>query len=246
VRTETEKLASEISRLVGLPMSLDHHFKFLMLLPLEGDASGKMEAEKRYYGLETNGNVFARGMPSRRHDTPKFIKNFERQLISNLFDCDLIDDVRQAGYERATVLVTQGIDRVMTGELSSEDLMISKILRKPLNEYDRLFPHVTAGLQLAANGRLLRPGDAVDFIFKDADHVNPLCRTVPFDEAKQSVSYDREKYKGLLLDAAEMMLSNFGFSRSLYNYKRRESFDWLDQLYHERRKEALSEIESER
>jgi DNA polymerase elongation subunit (family B) len=136
----------------------------------------------------------------------------------------------------------------MTGELSSEDFMISKILRKPQNEYDSLFTHVTAGFQLAANGRLLRPGDTVDFIFKDADHVNPLCRTVPLDWTERSkvLSYDREKYKDLLLDAAEMILSNFGFSRDLYNYKRAESFDWLDQLYHERRKEALSEIESER
>jgi DNA polymerase elongation subunit (family B) len=241
-----KSLASEISKLVGLPMSLDHHFKFLMLLPLEGDPSGKMEAEKRYFGLETNGNQFSRGTPSRRHDTPKFIKELERELILTLFNCDSIDEVRQAGYERATNLVTHGIDRVMTGELSAEDLMISKILRKPLKEYNSLFPHVTAGLQLAANGRLLRPGDTVDFIFKDADHINPLCRTVPFDAAKQSLSYDREKYKDLLLDAAEMILSNFGFSRDLYNYKRAESFNWLDQLYHDRRKEALSEIESER
>lgn len=163
-----------------------------------------------------------------------------------MFDCDSIDEVRQAGYERATNLVTHGIDRVMTGELLSEDLMISKILRKPLNEYNSLFPHVTAGLQLAANGKLLRPGDTVDFIFKDADHINPLCRTVPFDLAKRTPLYDREKYRDLLLDASEMFLSNFGFSREIYNYKRAESYDWLDQLYRDRRKEALSEIESER
>lgn len=41
-----------------------------------------------------------------------------------------------------------------------------------------------------------------------------------------------------------MILSDFGFSRVVYNYKRTESFDWLDQLYNERRKETLTEIES--
>jgi DNA polymerase elongation subunit (family B) len=247
-REDYQELANEISKLVGLPMSLDHHFRFLMLLPLEGDPSGKMEAEKRYFALETNGNVFARGTPSRRHDTPKFIKEFERELIGTLFGCDSIDEVNKEGYEKATDLVTRGIDQVMTGELSAEDLTISKILRKPLNQYNSLFPHVTAALQLASKGKLLRPGDTVDFIFKDSDHINPLCRTVPFDssDSQKTIPYDREKYRDLLLDAAEMILSNFGFSRDIYNYKRRESFDWLNQLYRERRKEALSEIESER
>ncbi len=253
-REDYQSLASEISKLVGLPMSLDHHFRFLTLLPLEGDLSRRMEVEKRYYGLETNGNVFARGMPSRRHDTPKFIKEFEHDVVRALLGFDTVDEVRKTGYERACDLITRTIDRVMTGELSAEDLVISKILRKPLNQYNSLFPHVTAALQLAAKGKLLRPGDSVDFIFKDSDHTNPLCRTVPFGASKQESSsdetlssYDREKYRELLLDAAEIILSNFGFAREVYNYKRGESnLDWLDLLYKERRREALSEIESER
>ena len=33
---------------------------------------------KRYYGLLTNGEVLARGIELRRHDTPQFVKNFRR------------------------------------------------------------------------------------------------------------------------------------------------------------------------
>jgi hypothetical protein len=62
----------------------------------------------------------------------------------------------------------------------------------------------------------------------------------------ESLPNQREKYRDLLLDVAEMVLSNFGFSRDIYNNKLTGSLDWINELYHQRRKEALSEIESER
>jgi len=48
----------------------------------------------------------------------------------------------------------------------------------------------TAALQLASQGKLLRSGDTVDFIFKDANHENSLCRTVRYELTKeQRISY---------------------------------------------------------
>ena len=246
-KAEYEELAREISELVGLPMSLDHHYKFLILLPQEGAGISdiKMEAMTRYFGLLWSGEVLARGIEIRRHDTPKFIKDFEAKLIQTLFDCSVAEEVRTKGYESSLELVTNEIDRVMTGELSKEDLIVSKILRKPLSEYNSLFPHVTAGLQLASHGKLLRAGDVIDYIIKDSGHVNPLCRTVPYELAEEKIAYDRGKYRDLLLDAAETILGTFGFSRDLYNYRRAESYDWLKQVYADRRKEALAEVELE-
>jgi DNA polymerase elongation subunit (family B) len=245
-KEDYEELAKQISQSVGLPMSLDHHYRFLILLPQEGDDSDRMEAMTRYFGLLWNGEVLARGIEIRRHDTPKFIKDFEVKLIQTLFDCSSSDEVTSKGYEEALRMVTNQIDLVMTGELTKEDLMISKVLRKPLSQYNSLFPHVTAALQLASQGKLLKAGDTIDFIFKDSDHVNPLCRTVPYELADQKILYDKSKYRDLLLDATETILGSLGFSRDLFNYNKKESYNWLSQIYEERRKEALSEIEYER
>ncbi len=49
----------------------------------------------------------------------------------------------------------------------------------------------------------------------------------------------------LVLDAAETILGPLEFSRNLLNYNRPESYNWLQQIYQDRRKEALSEIELE-
>jgi hypothetical protein len=48
---DCERLARDISEYIELPMVLDHHYKFLILLPLEADPSGNVEAQKHYFGI---------------------------------------------------------------------------------------------------------------------------------------------------------------------------------------------------
>ncbi len=84
---------------------------------------------------------------------------------------------------------------------------------------------MTVALQLAARGKLLKSGDTMDFIFKDSKHLNPFCRTVPYDSSEGSsktINYDREKYRDLLLDATETMFSSLGFSREAYAYPKND------------------------
>ena len=78
-------LVSILRRETGLPISIQHDFKFLVLLPLE--ASERIEVLKQYYGITHEGQLVVRGIEIRRHDTPKFIREFQTQLLSTLFDC---------------------------------------------------------------------------------------------------------------------------------------------------------------
>jgi len=67
--------------------------------------------------------LVVRGIEIRRHDTPNFIKQFQTQLLYILFDCKDSDQVVKKGYEDALLLVTQAIDKIMTGEdISSKTL----------------------------------------------------------------------------------------------------------------------------
>ena len=53
------------------------------------------------------------------------------------------------GYEKALLLVTNTIDKIMTGEdICQQDLVISKLLRQDIEKYRSLFPHVSAAIQL--------------------------------------------------------------------------------------------------
>lgn len=242
-REEYEELARRISEYIGLPMSLDHHYKFLILLPLESDPSMTMEAQKHYFGMLYDGEIIARGIEIRRHDTPKFIKDFQVRLIQTLFNCKNAEEVYTIGYEKALRLVAETIDKLMVGEVPIEELIVSKILQKPLARYKSVFPHVSAAIQLASRGRKVKEGESVDFIFVDANHHNPLCRVIAYELAESKINEDKEKYKDMVLDAAETILSTFGFSRKIYSLTPKKSL--IDELWEERRREIILESESE-
>jgi hypothetical protein len=64
----------------------------------------------------------------------------------------------------------------------------------------------------------LTRADTIQHIYTDAANSNPLRRVTPvgfIDEGREQV-YDKEKYREMLLEAAETVLGYFGFDRSVY------------------------------
>ncbi len=141
-----------LAREAGLALSLEYHYKFLVLLLLEADE--KLEALKHYFGITYDGELVTRGIETRRHDTPKFIKDFQRELLYTLFDANNATEIIDRTLENALFCVTKTIDKIMTGEIQTQDLVISKQLRMDLTKYKNIFPHVAAAIQLSnANGK---------------------------------------------------------------------------------------------
>jgi DNA polymerase elongation subunit (family B) len=231
-----EILATE----TGLPISLEHHYKFLVLLPLEADE--KMEALKHYFGITQSNELIARGIEIRRHDAPNFIKEFQTELLYTLFDCKESAAVISKGYDNALLLVTKTIDNVMTGDIQLKDLVVSKMLRQDLSKYRSLFPHVSAAIQLTEAGKSLVRGDIIQYIYTDAAHKNPLHRVMPLDLISEDFDYDKEKYRDMLLEAAETILGYFGFDRAIYGDAiRKKNRKWWYELKEERRKDIETE-----
>jgi DNA polymerase elongation subunit (family B) len=74
--------------------------------------------------------LVTRGIDTRRHDSPIFIKEFQRMLLSKLFDCQNSEEVLTTGYQDALLYITQSIDKLMNGEVLVTDLVISRLLRQ--------------------------------------------------------------------------------------------------------------------
>ena len=151
-KNEYEGLGEIISKETGLDLSLEYHYKYLVLLPLEADE--KLEALKHYFGITYDEELITRGIETRRHDTPKFIKDFQRELLYTLFDANSTTEIIDRTLENALFCVTKTIDKIMTGEIDPADLIISKQLRMDIIKYKSLFPHVAAAIQLSkTNGK---------------------------------------------------------------------------------------------
>jgi len=245
-----EKVVSILRRETGLPISIEHNFKFLVLLPLE--ASEKIEALKQYYGITNEGQLVVRGVEIRRHDIPKFIKEFQTELLSSLFECKDAKEIMDKGYENALLLVTKAIDKIMLGgeeNITQEDLVISKLLGQNITKYRSLFPHVSAAIQLSNdNDKHPLKGDTIKYIYTNSQHKNALCRVASIDSSngrKEKLDYDKEKYKEMILDAAETVLGYFGFDRALYGNKKnisKRKWRWFEELRQERERDINIEI----
>jgi DNA polymerase elongation subunit (family B) len=255
-KRDCEELVDVLSKETGLPISVDCHYKFLVLLPLEADE--KIEVLKHYFGITHEEELVVRGIELRRHDIPNFIKQFQTQLLYTLFDCKDADEVVTKGYEDALLLVTNAIDKIMTGEgLLQEDLVISKLLRQDISKYRSIFPHVSAAIQLSNDtGNRPMKGDTIQYIYTNSQLNNPLRRVVPIESMQKEQgqeeenaaspplnNYDKEKYREMILDAAETVLGYFGFDRTVYSdFKKKGRRKWW---YEELREERIRDIQTE-
>jgi len=69
------------------------------------------------------------------------------------------------------------------------------------------------------------------------------------DKKKAKLDYDKEKYKEMILDAAETVLGYFGFDRSLFGNKKnisKRKWRWFEELRQERERDIKIEISEKR
>jgi DNA polymerase elongation subunit (family B) len=257
-RVDYEQVVDILSKEIGLSISVDYNYKFLVLLPLEADEN--IEALKHYYGISQQGELVVRGIEIRRHDIPNFIKQFQTELLYTLFDCKDSAEVVSKGYENALFLVTKAIDKIMTGEeIEQQDLIISKLLRQDIEKYKSLFPHVSAAIQLLSSkgvGKHPRKGDTIQYIYTNSQHKDPLRRVIPLEilqkgESRENtaMNYDKEKYRQMILDAAETVLGFLGFDRAVYGTNSnndRKKKKWYDELQEQRTKDIQAETMMEK
>ena len=127
----------------------------------------------------------------------------------------------------------------MTAEdITQQDLVISKLRRQDIEKYRSLFPHVSAAIQLSSrsstDGRHPTKGDIINYIYTNTQHKNPLLRVAAFETAHQdddnnkskTLNYDKEKYREMILDAAETVLGPFGFDRTVYGDSKKRNGKW--------------------
>ena len=236
-RRDFEKIMDELISETGLQMTLEFHYKYLVLLYIEADE--KMEARKHYYGLTHDDKLITRGIDTRRHDSPAFIKQFQTTLLSKLLSCNNYEEVLTTGYQNALLYITQSIDKLMNGEVQITDLVISKLLRQNIEKYRSLFPHVVAAIRLNVSGVVTNRGDTIQYVHSNSHHTDPLQRITPA-RLIASENYDKEKYLEMLLDSAEAVLSVFGFNRSLFGFDKKKNHHWWNEIYQQRERDIQS------
>jgi predicted secreted acid phosphatase len=61
-------------------------------------------------------------------------------------------------------------------------------------------------------------------------------------DKSRALNYDKEKYREMILDAAETVLGTFGFDRTMYGDSKKRKGKWWQELIHEREKDIRTEM----
>jgi hypothetical protein len=68
-------------------------------------------------------------------------------------------------------------------------------------------------------------------------------------EEKSTLNYDKDKYREMILDAADTVLGYFGFNRTVYENprnNRKKKRKWYQELHEERTKDIQAEMMMEK
>ncbi len=200
---ETKKIAEEITEQVGIPMSWDGKYNFIVFLPSRAEPD--IPALSHYWGIKSDGEIKVRGIEVRRRDAPKIVKDAQYAFIDVFQGAKTVEEFMRR-IPKVKKMLYRYVDKIETGEVSREELTIrQKISRKP-SQYKVNSYQAVAARQLERSGVVVTPGKNVRYIIlnADADPAFPEKKVILsdlYDEKKHQ--YDKKKYIELLKRAFE-------------------------------------------
>jgi DNA polymerase-2 len=201
---DIQPLLDEIVVRTGLPIALEGIYRWIAFLPSRLD--GRVPVPNRYFGVFDDGLIKARGIEIRRHDTPAFIAQAQLAALRQAANVP-IDQGSEKIWPAMIGPFRRSLARLRAGEMALEQLLVTQRLSRSVEEYRVPSPAARAAAQLQADGKELRPGQRVRFIYTlgepgvwawDRPGVTPVA------------SVDVGRYSELLLRAAAAVLQPFG------------------------------------
>ena len=201
---DLQPLLDEILNRTGLPIALDGIYRWISFLPSR--LNNKVPVANRYFGVFQSGEIKCRGIELRRHDTPKFISEFQNEVLELLARSPDADHMPEY-LTKAQVLMDNKLYDLRHQRIPLEKLIVRQTLSRPVSEYRVPSPASVAARQLEVAGKFLRPGQTVRFIYTLGD---PSVRAWDLEGSLDPKMVDIHVYKTLLGRAMETVIQPFG------------------------------------
>jgi DNA polymerase-2 len=204
-----QSLMDEIMFRTGLVIELEGIFDWLIFTASK--LNPRIGAANRYFGKFDHGGLKVRGMAQRRLDTCTWIANAEREIM-NLMASEP-DASHLADLIPQVITLTQGfLDDLDEECVSIEDLVCQTRLSREPHEYKGNSTSAKAARQLAAEGKHLRVGQRVKFIYTHGEKTSIFAWDLPVEPDYSLVNKGR--YKELLLRAVHQILQPLGLNEA--------------------------------
>jgi DNA polymerase II len=183
-----------------LPIALDGVYKWVAFLPSK--VNRDVSVANRYFGVFQDGEIKMRGIEARRHDTPPFVSEAQKQILDILArsaDAEHMENCQA----QVRSLLRRRVAVLRSGRVPLESLVTSLNVSRELGAYRGVSRAAAALAQLQACGKHLRPGQRVRILYTlGRPGVSAWDLPIPPDPRTINIAY----YKKLLLEAARTVL----------------------------------------
>jgi DNA polymerase elongation subunit (family B) len=209
-RDEYEELALEIQKEVGVKISVEGIYQWILFPTSKMDDD--ITTATRYVGTYDNGEMKVRGLEVRRHDTCKYIKKMQQEMLDILSSARSIAEIKFR-LPDVTAVVKRYIDQLNEGNVPPFDLVIRRRISKDPYEYANKSINAIVSQTLAEAGVTLAAGESIEYIITDSSGKKDPQKAKPLALYSLDDGYDAKKYSEFVFDAAETLLQPFGYSR---------------------------------
>jgi DNA polymerase elongation subunit (family B) len=182
-------------------------YKWIVFPQNKGNEAGALN---RYYGLFENGELKIRGIELRRHDSPKIVRDLQKEALDILSEANNSEEFKDKIPDVISVLKAYS-KRLSNGGYPLKDLILRKRISKELGEYSQFNDQVAALTQLVNEGVSLRPGEKIRYILCDSSR-NYRKRVRVAELIEGNEGYDVKRYLEILARATESLLMPFGYT----------------------------------
>ncbi len=193
-------LKKDIEDQTGFSISFEGVYKWIVFD--SSKTNPKLPALNRYFGVFEDGTTKARGIETRRHDTPQLFIDFQDELLQAISRFNSVDEVKQSIHVLEYVC-NKYQSLISSGKASHSDLAFTKRISKDTDEYSSRDTIENCVLKiLSNNGKTLHAGEEIRYVITDFYNKNHLVRALPIELLdKHLFKYDERRYSELLSDA---------------------------------------------
>jgi len=180
--------------------------------------TGELGAKKKYALLDKNGKIKIRGFESVRRDRCELAKDTQDIILKKV--------LKEGNPDSALKYIQKIVQEIKGKKVPIEQLIIRTRLKKEIEAYSSIGPHVTVAKHMRDLGLPIREGALIEFVIKKGSEKLIRDRAKLPDEVKQG-EYDVDYYTDhQILPAVESIFAVFGISSDELNKKQKSLKDF--------------------
>lgn len=150
--------------------------------------SGKTGAKKKYAMIDEKGKVKIRGFETVRRDWCKLARVTQDKILRLILE--------SGDEKKALEYVKEIIEKLQNRKIERDQLIIRSQLKKPLESYKAISPHVVAAQKMKEKGENIELGSLIEYYIAESNTKSKLVRDkvkLPEENGKYDIEYYLDK-----------------------------------------------------